>query len=82
MQNAINTESKRYDAGEERERMAFELANWMAGAWKTGAAAERFYKRVRRHARIINSTFDAVMADLRSDAANLLDEEGIDAFVG
>ena len=60
------------DAGERREFLARELADWIeAGFWSDGRA-QVFYRRVRILARSIGMALPEVMDELRADAEQIV----------
>ena len=62
------------DAGERRESLAEQLADWIdAHFWPTPRAAA-FYRRAKILAGSIGMTLPEVMDELRADAEALLDE--------
>lgn len=69
-------EFSRMDAGERREFLAAELAEWIEVGFWDFHRAEIFRRRVRRLARSIDAMHDEVMADLRADAEAILAERG------
>ena len=61
-----------YDAYEERQKLAQDLADWlMAGFWPS-PKAQRWWRRVRRLARATGQTQTGAYADLRADAEAIL----------
>jgi len=57
-----------YDAGDEREALARELAAWNATGWMESQRAWRWHRRVRILARVIGMPVDQVVGNLRQDA--------------
>ena len=65
----------RMDAGERREFLAAELADWIDAGIGEDWRAQVFYRRVKILARSIRATFEEVMAELRADSEALLAEQ-------
>jgi len=61
------------DAGQEREKLAQGLADWMVAGFISPQAADRFGRSVRRLAKQIDMTTEEVWRDLREDAQNIID---------
>ncbi len=57
-----------YDAAEQREALACELAAWNAAGWMESQRAWRWHRRVRLLAGVIRVPVDQVVEDLRQDA--------------
>jgi len=65
---------KTYDAGDERETLARELADWKAAGFTDSGRAWRWHRRVRRLAKACGMTVEAVTADLNADVESILTE--------
>ena len=64
---------KTLDAGQLREQLAYDLADWQAAEFKSSEFANRFHRRVATLSRMTGFTKQEVMADLREDAEQLAD---------
>ena len=56
------------DAGQQREYLAEQLADWRDAQFWPLASAERFYRRAKVLARRIGGTLEEVMENLSADA--------------
>jgi hypothetical protein len=63
------------DAGEQREFLARELADWIEAEFWSYPATKEFYRRVKILARSVGMRFAKLMDTLRADAEWLLDEQ-------
>lgn len=63
------------DAGETREALTRELADWLAAGFWPPRRARRFHRAVARLARTVGMTYDEVYAELLDDATELLATE-------
>ena len=67
-----------YDSGLERERLAKDMADWMAAEFIPFQRAQRIERRIRMQARMTGLSIERVREDIRSDARAMLAEEGIE----
>jgi len=65
---------KTYDAGNERETLARELADWKAAGFMDSGRARRWHRRTRRLAKACGMTRDFVISTLNADAELILNE--------
>ena len=68
------TTMKTYDAGDERETLARELADWKAAGFMESGRARRWHRRTRRLAKACGMTRDFVISTLNADAEYILSE--------
>lgn len=64
-------EFTRQDAGEQREHLASEMAQWIADEFWTTAAAKRFMAKVRIVARRLGVSREQIIDTARADAQAL-----------
>ncbi|MCK6466529.1 MAG: hypothetical protein L6Q93_17050 [Phycisphaerae bacterium] len=67
-----------YDAGLERERLAKDMADWMAAKFIPFQRAQRIERRIRIQARVTGLSVEQIREDIRNDARAMLAEEGIE----
>jgi hypothetical protein len=63
------------DAGQLREVLAEELAEWRARGFATPSRATRWHRYSRRLARLVKRPLKQVLADLWADADSVADQD-------
>lgn len=61
-----------YDAGNERETLAQELATWKAAGWMESQRAFRWFRRVKRLAKVLQMPVEQVRQVIDEDAQEIL----------
>jgi len=62
---------KTYDAGDQREQLAQDYADWIAAGFISTEKAQRFYRRVRILARAISRPWQEVLNVIKHDAETI-----------
>ena len=64
------------DAGQEREALAHELADWRMRGFVSYEKSRRFFRRAKRLAKAVDITLEELIATLNDDADMILADEG------
>ena len=64
------------DAGQERESLAHELADWRIRGSVSYEKSRRFFRRAKRLAKAADITLEELIATLNGDADMILADEG------